>query len=181
MSRAPIADDASRGEPSLIARQAGVAVSASVAAAITAAIFGLSARSAADHSPLETWALAALGPLASLAAAIVALAQGRFYSSQDIDAAAGGPPSAFARMTQAVIQNTLEQAVLALGVYGLLVTALPAEQSGIVWVLSAAFVVGRIAFAIGYPFGAAGRAFGFALTFFPSVVGLVWAASRLLG
>jgi uncharacterized membrane protein YecN with MAPEG domain len=39
--------------------------------------------------------------------------------------------------------------------------------------LSALFVVGRIAYWIGYPQGAGARAFGFALTFYPTIMALL--------
>lgn len=180
MSRAPIADDAARGEPSLVARQIGVAIWVMAAGAATAAVFGFGAGPLAGLPAATVWAIAALGPLVCLLASVAALANGRFFSAQDIDAATGGPPSARARMTQAVIQNTLEQTVLALGVYALLVISLPEETRRVIWAMSAAFVIGRAAFAIGYRFGAVGRAFGFGLTFYPTVIGLIWAAWRLL-
>jgi uncharacterized membrane protein YecN with MAPEG domain len=109
-----------------------------------------------------------------------ALANRRFFIAQDIDAAAGGPPSDGARVAQAIIQNTLEQTVLALAVYALLAVALPKSSLGVIWAMSAAFVIGRVAFAVGYRHGAAGRALGFGMTFYPTVAGLVWAGWMLL-
>jgi len=180
MRRAPIADDAKPGEPSLVARQAGVATGALPALVVTALMLAMARPPTGERPALIVWAIAALGPLFSLVIAVGALANRRFFAAQDIDAAAGGPPSDAARVAQAIIQNTLEQAMLALSVYALLAIVLPKPSLGVIWAMSAAFVVGRLAFAIGYRFGAGGRAFGFGLTFYPTVAGLVWAALRLM-
>lgn len=179
MRRAPIADTGAEREAPLVARQAGVVAGAMAAVIATALLITLGTGPLA-RPPGQVWATAALGPLACLLVSIGVLANRRFFSAQDIDAAAAGPPSRWARVNHAIIQNTLEQSVLALAVYAVLAIALPISQRGVIWAMSAAFVVGRIAFAAGYPFGAAGRAFGFGLTFYPTAAGLVWAGWRLL-
>jgi uncharacterized membrane protein YecN with MAPEG domain len=178
MEDAPIADAGPAAKSSLGARQTAVAGGMLAGVAVTVVLFGLGMRPAGDAASRGlVFALAALGPLTSLVVAIGALANRRFLSIEDIDAAAGGPPSRAARMAQAVIQNTLEQAVLALGVYAILAMLLPAGALFLPWAMAGAFVVGRLAFALGYRFGAGGRAFGFALTFYPTVAGLIYAAA----
>ena len=178
MDEAPIADAGPAGKSSLGQRQTAVAGGMLAGVALTVVIFGLGMRPAGDAASRGlVFALAALAPLASLVAAVGWLANHRFLSEQDIDAAAGGAPSRAARIAQAVIQNTLEQAVLALGAYALLAMLLPAGALFLPWAMAGAFVIGRLAFALGYSFGAAGRAFGFALTFYPTIAGLIYAGA----
>ena len=88
--------------------------------------------------------------------------------------------SARARLLQAMLQNTLEQGALALPVY--LFWALDAPPRLVPAVAGAAllFLVGRILFFRGYARGAAGRALGFRLSFYPTVVLLLAAVVRLV-
>jgi uncharacterized membrane protein len=81
----------------------------------------------------------------------------------------------------AIVQNTLEQAVLASILYLALETLPPASGITIVPQLLALFCIGRLAFWFGYRFGAAWRAVGFALTFYPTVYGYVLLAINLWG
>jgi len=79
-----------------------------------------------------------------------------------------------------MLQNTLEQGALALPVY--LFWALDAPPRLVPAVAGAAllFLVGRILFFRGYARGAAGRALGFRLSFYPTVVLLLAAVVRLV-
>jgi hypothetical protein len=180
MTGPPIADSAAAAEPILARRQRGVAAAMLAGVAATTAIFAFGARPLPYGREL-VWAVASLGPLFCLFVSVAALANRRFFSAPDIDAAAGGPPSAMARILQAIIQNTLEQAVLALGVYAILALLLPQASLSLPWALSGGFVVGRLLFALGYRAGAAGRAFGFGLTLYPTVAALLYAAWLTLG
>jgi hypothetical protein len=168
MESAPIAEPAP-----LAKRQRGVALGAGLALMATIALVWFGSTLTTDRrSAAAVFAMAAFGPLVSLIAAFGSVANTRFFSAQDIDAGVGGPPSDAVRVRQAILQNTLEQAVLALGVYGILAilgSALPLA-------MALAFVLGRIAFVLGYSRGAAGRAFGFGLTAYPNVIGLIYAA-----
>jgi hypothetical protein len=124
----------------------------------------------------QRWTVAAacwLGPLVALVAAIGAVANRRFFSPDDIDGAGLTPEGPRLRVPRAILANTLEQAVLAIPVYTALALFLPARQLPLPVLLSAAFVIGRIAFAAGYARGAAARSFGFALTFYPTMAGLL--------
>jgi uncharacterized membrane protein YecN with MAPEG domain len=56
------------------------------------------------------------------------------------------------------------------------VTATFVRAVAVIDALVILFAVGRLLFWIGYRRGAAGRAFGFALTFYPSVLALLAAA-----
>lgn len=57
---------------------------------------------------------------------------------------------------------------------------LPPDRMAVLAALVALFVAGRVVFAIGYPYGAAGRAFGFGLTFCPTIGALVAATALAL-
>ena len=57
---------------------------------------------------------------------------------------------------------------------------MPASWQAVVPVAAILFVIGRIAFAAGYGGGAPARAFGFALTFYPTVVMIVACAVALV-
>lgn len=172
MGDAPIAD------APLGRKQRGVAIGAGGALLITVSLFFIAPMLRQFAVPPRglIWGTAILGPLLCLLVAVGAVANTRFFSRDDIDAAAGGPPSETVRGLQAVLQNTVEQAVLAVGTYGALSFFLPREMALLPMVLAAAFVVGRLAFAVGYRRGAAGRAFGFGLTMYPTAVGLFYAA-----
>ncbi|MEH3041811.1 MAG: hypothetical protein PGN21_17365 [Sphingomonas paucimobilis] len=103
------------------------------------------------------------------AAAIGNVARIRFFSALSIDGGDADPAVAHGR---AVAQNTLEQAVLAAIAYGALTLA--TDRSAFpVAVLALCFSVGRAGFWAGYRRGTAARAFGFALTFYPTVLALL--------
>ncbi len=108
-----------------------------------------------------------------LAAGIGNVARLRFFSASAIDAGIGDDDHDIAIVrARAVLQNTLEQALVAVLAYAAL--ALVQDRSRLLIVgLVAAFSVGRTLFWAGYAGGATSRALGFALTFYPSVAGLL--------
>ena len=108
--------------------------------------------------------------IVSLAITIGRLAKHRFLTPADMDGAAGGAGSARARILQSLLQNTLEQAVLAGGIYLCWSVWMPPQWLSVPFVAAIAFGIGRIFCFAGYEKGAPGRAFGFALTFYPSVL-----------
>jgi len=114
--------------------------------------------------------------LLPLALSIAALARHRFSSPADIDGSGLSKGTGEAALLQAILQNTLEQTVLAVGAHLTWAAAMPSSAIGAVPVAAAMFVVGRAAFALGYRHGARSRAFGFALTFYPTLIMLVWPA-----
>lgn len=111
-----------------------------------------------------------------LAATIGNVARLRFFSTDDIAGSGSGTSTAEVGRAKAVLQNTLEQVVLAVSVHVALATLVGSSVPLIV-ALAALFAVGRLLFWIGYARGAEARAFGFALTFYPSLGGLVIAVS----
>jgi len=115
-----------------------------------------------------------------LAASIGMLARHRFFTPADIDGSGLSPGTAKAHLLQATLQNTLEQTVLAVGVHSAWAVAMPASWSSAVPVAVALFVIGRMLFWRGYGKGAAARSFGFALTFYPSLLMLLAVVVRLV-
>ena len=157
--------------------QIGVAGGMAVAVGIVAAAFALaylapwpnSAIHATLGLRLELAALAALAPIISLLFCIARLAKHRFATPQDIQASALAPGTERARLLQAMLQNTLEQTVLAVPLYFAASLLFPPKLLAIVACGATLFIVGRILFFRGYANGAAARAVGFGLTFYPSV------------
>jgi hypothetical protein len=74
-----------------------------------------------------------------------------------------------ARQRQGLIQNTLEQAILAALAYAAWLLIDPSGSARTACACAVLFSVGRLIFFIGYGRGAAARAVGFALTFYPTV------------
>ena len=75
-------------------------------------------------------------------------------------------------MASAVLQNTLEQVVLAVVVHLALASLLRGREMVLIPLLVALFCSGRLAFWIGYRRGAGSRALGFGLTFYPTALAL---------
>lgn len=122
--------------------------------------------------PLERlgFGLACLLPVTlCLAAAVGAQARQRFMDVRDRAGATAVTGSPQAAKLAALTQNTLEQTVLAMPAYLGGALLLPEPWLGTVSAAAVLFVIGRVAFARGLDEGAVGRAFGFALTFLPTL------------
>lgn len=119
--------------------------------------------------------------VACLVLAIGNLARHRFFTPADIDGSGLTVASDQARVFQAILQNTLEQAVIAIAAHLVWAAALPADWQAAVPAAVVLFVVGRLSFALGYAGGAPARAFGFALTFYPTALMVVVAGLALIG
>lgn len=107
------------------------------------------------------WLVAAIGNVARL----------RFFSADDIAGSGSASATSDVRSANAVLQNTLEQVTLAIPVHVIL-AILVASSAPLIIALVTLFVIGRLLFWLGYAHGAQSRAFGFALTFYPSIGGL---------
>ena len=107
-----------------------------------------------------------------LAAAIGNVARLRFFSAEDIAGSGSGTATAEVSRANAVLQNTLEQVALAIPVHAAL-AVLVASSLPLIEASAALFAIGRLLFWIGYAKGAEARALGFALTFYPSLAGLI--------
>lgn len=123
--------------------------------------------SAAERAAV--WAAASVAVVFWVVIAVGRLARYRFVSPADINAGASAEGTAQARMLQAMLQNTLEQAFLAVVAYGAWIALVDVQLGALPVLFAAYFSFGRILFFSGYARGASARAFGFALTFYPSV------------
>jgi cytochrome bd-type quinol oxidase subunit 2 len=161
--------------------QTGVARGMGIATLAMMAVFGLAyllqwpnvSAHADAASRMELAALAGVAPAVMLFICIARLAKHRFNTPQDIQGGALTAGSERAKLLQSLLQNTLEQAVLALPIYFAASILFPSVL--LPWVMAAAllFVVGRLLFFRGYADGAVSRAVGFGLTFYPTVVLLI--------
>ncbi|TEW54144.1 MAPEG family protein [Psychromonas sp. RZ22] len=104
---------------------------------------------------------------------IARLAKFRFFSPEDIDGSGLTYGSGHARLLQSLLQNTLEQLVIAFGAYTIWCLLMPSAWLSAVPLCSLLFAIGRVFFFKGYHLGAPGRALGFALTFYSTVMLLV--------
>lgn len=119
-----------------------------------------------------------------LTVAIGRLANHRFFTPDDIDGGGLTSGTDQAKVLQALLQNTLEQVVLASLVYMASAILLPASWLSAVPVAALLFAAGRFAFFATYKRGAVARAFGFGLFFYPSVgllLCLIFAGLRSVG
>ncbi|WP_246387433.1 MAPEG family protein [Gluconacetobacter sacchari] len=114
-----------------------------------------------------------------LLAAIARVATARFFSPQDIDGSGLTAPTREVSIDRAVLQNTLEQVILAVGSYFSLI-ATRKENLDIIPALVFLFVVGRVLFWVGYSKGASHRACGFGLTFYPTVFSILFSILCLI-
>lgn len=108
-------------------------------------------------------------PALFLAISIGRLAGHRFFTPADIDGGGVTPDTDRARQLQAILQNTLEQTVLAIVVYAAWAVVMPATTLSVVPLAAIAFAVGRTLFFAGYRYGAPARALGFTLSFYTSL------------
>lgn len=162
---------------SLSKPQRGVVVGMAAGLVVTFAGFGTTALLLRTASLPNGWdarfhliALSVLIPVATFAFSIARLAAHRFRTPPDLDGSGLTSGTDRARLLQALLQNTLEQVVLALPVYAAWGVVAPARLLPVMVAAAVFFLVGRILFFWGYARGASGRALGFALTFYPTVV-----------
>lgn len=165
--------------------QAGVLGGMAMAVALTALLFAvvlphsLAAAPTPTLAPIDQrlaqtlrWMLLVVAcPLLMVAR----LATWRFLSPDAIGGSASDLPGSTAANVNAVLRNTVEQALLAFPVYLCLATLLPRPER-LVASLAIAFAFGRALFWAGYGRGPAARALGFGLTFYPTVAGFLLAA-----
>ena len=164
-----------------VVRRAPVAV-VIVAAAVLASRLIPSAALPADQPAVRmAWALPwAILPLLTLMVSVMRVANHRFATSEDIDGSGLTVGTQRVQILRAILQNTLEQSVLAVGGYLIGSVALPHGWLRVVPAAALLFVIGRILFTIGYARGAGGRALGFGLTAYPTFGLLITVAVILM-
>lgn len=129
---------------------------------------------ASDRATMVSIAiLCTLAPALLLAVCIGRLAKHRFFSEQDIDGGGLSIGTERAKVLQSILQNTLEQSVLAVMVWLAWAHWMPLKWTSTIVLGALLFTLGRLLFFAGYQHGAPARALGFALTFYPSVVMLI--------
>ena len=115
------------------------------------------------------WALTwALVPVLTLMVSIMRVANYRFYTPEDIDGSGLTVGTSRVLVLRAILQNTLEQAALAVAAYLIWSAIMPLKWLRAIPVAAVLFVAGRILFTRGYEQGAPGRATGFGLTAYPT-------------
>ena len=141
----------------------------------------VNARPADEPAARLAWALPwTLAPLLMLMISIMRVANHRFASPEDIDGSGLTVGSARVLVLRAILQNTLEQAVLAVVAYLIWSFTMPLNWLRVIPAAALLFAVGRILFMRGYERGAGGRAAGFGLTAYPSFGMLVTLAAVLI-
>jgi hypothetical protein len=115
------------------------------------------------------WALQwALLPVLTLMISVMRVANHRFPSTDDIDGSGLTVGTSRVLVLRAILQNTLEQAVLAVAAYAIWAAVMPQSWLRAIPIAALLFVTGRILFGRGYDRGASGRAMGFGLTAYPT-------------
>ncbi|WP_111731898.1 MAPEG family protein [Roseovarius amoyensis] len=121
---------------------------------------------------MPTIMTAFLAPGLVMAAMVGRLAQRRFFDDAIID---GGPLTGAAEIDRRVLVNTTEQLVLAICIWPAAAVMLGEYGPGVIVTLGVAFALARVAFWAGYHLAPPLRAFGFAASFYPTVLVALWA------
>jgi len=155
-----------------VVRGMGLAMLTAVAAfafstAYVARVWGVGSE-LVSRVTLAAWSL--VPPAFALFVCIARLAKHRFFTPEDIHGSGLTGGTDKAKLLQALLQNTLEQSCLALPVYIATSIVAPAALLPVIPAAAAMFLVGRLFFFAGYANGAPARAFGFGLTFYPTVL-----------
>ena len=116
-----------------------------------------------------------------LIVAVQLVSYGRFRSRADNRGSAFGPPSPAIAIRVAFLQNSLEQAVMAVGAHLIFATLVSGPSLALIPGAVTLFAVGRITFLWGYPKGAGGRAFGIVVTAIPTVAAFAFAVVAVGG
>ena len=112
--------------------------------------------------------------------AVRQVARIRFRSPDDIAGPAFTRPSPRIAVAAAFLQNTLEQAVIAVAAHLALATLLTGAALAFIPTAVLLFAVGRLTFLIGYPKGAGARAFGMVVTTVPTIAAFTLAIALLI-
>jgi hypothetical protein len=152
--------------------QAGVAAGMAGGLAATVALFAWPSLPTVPADPdarIALWLACSLMAAVWLLIAVGRLAGHRFFTPADIDGGGLTEGTPRAKLLQTLIQNTLEQCLLAIPAYGAWLWLAPEGRRGLAVPCAACFALGRLLFFAGYARGAPFRALGFTLTFYPTV------------
>jgi len=128
---------------------------------------------------LRFWAACALLTVLWVLVGFAMVSRGRRHSRDDIRGAAFGAPSARIAVPVAFLQNTVEQALMAVIVQIAVLLLAGAWAAPLVAGQVLLFALGRVTFLLGYPNGAGARAFGLAVTVLPTLAGFILALAAL--
>ena len=164
-----------------VVRSAPLAVIIVAAAAMVSRVIPSAALPVDQPAARMAWALPwTVLPLLALMVSIMRVANHRFSTPEDIDGSGLTIGTPRVQLLRAILQNTLEQSVLAVGGYLIGSVTLPQGWLRVIPTAALLFVIGRILFAAGYARGAGGRAMGFGLTAYPTFALLVVSAIILI-
>lgn len=104
----------------------------------------------------------------------------RFRSAEDMPGAASARPSPLLAIPAAFLQNSLEQAIIAVAAHVALATLLTGAALALIPTAVLLFSVGRIAFLAGNAKGAGARAFGMVVTSAPTFAAFILAISLVI-
>jgi hypothetical protein len=107
-------------------------------------------------------------PALTLMIAIIRVANHRFDTPNDIDGSGLTVGTPRIQILRAILQNTLEQTVMAGAVYLIWAAVMPLRWLTVIPLAALLFAAGRVLFTRGYASGAGGRAMGFGLTMYPN-------------
>lgn len=108
------------------------------------------------------------------------VSRGRRHSLDDIRGSAFALPSPHIAIYVAFLQNTVEQALMAVIVQIAVLLLAGAWTVPLVAGQVLLFAIGRVTFLAGYPKGAGARAFGLAVTALPTLAGFIVALGALV-
>lgn len=114
-----------------------------------------------------------------LLAGIMAVAGQRFFSNDAIEGQTEGLSPAIT-INLRYVQNTLEQLILLVIAHLAYAATASSGEMKIIPLLISLFIVGRGCFWFGYHQNALSRAFGFAVTFYPTVFLMIYTSWRIL-
>ena len=126
---------------------------------------------------IPTIMTAFLAPGIVMAMMVGRLAQQRFFDDAIID---GEHLTGAAEIDQQVLRNTVEQLVLALSIWPGAAVLLAGHGPGVIMALGIGFAITRVIFWVGYHISPPLRAFGFAGTFYPTILVALWAIWTLV-
>jgi hypothetical protein len=108
-----------------------------------------------------------------LVASVGRMAGQRFFTPADIDGSLADHGTQRAKVLQSMLQNTLEQCLIATFVYLGWAAVMPGGWLSVVPLAAVTFSMGRVLFFYGYERGAQARALGFAMTFYSSAAMMI--------
>lgn len=161
----------------LNAKQRNIAAGMAAALLVTAGLL-LWPGSGDPGQALPATFRALVSPAVAIAAGIAFVARARFFDPRAIDGDSG---SVTIDLGNRYLGNTVEQAALAAMTWLAFAAAVPARAAFLVPVLAVVFLVARVLFAVGYAFAPQARAFGFALTFYPTLGVLLQTIRYMVG